>query len=278
MSSLAPPYIDLGVPVDVWATQRPSNSIADIAFTPISEDGIELTNDYEPVLYQANRALMTANAAQEIADLQTRNHATTAYSTLDCHATPLFPTFNGQRSVDCTIREARKFPPRTLYPSEMVAQPVPPLGYPPEEVMGMPGYYQAAVETPVVVPGYGAGGHGGCGMRADTGRQTRDEEGLKKNGVTEDAAAPPAANPQPATDVKRGKAFARNMVNSVRGTVYDLAHWSELPPSASGESSTKVLAYAVTRDSRTGYLMLWYALFTLIVALIGAAVNMGCKK
>ena len=90
MSSLAAPYVELGVPVDVWATHRPSSSIADIAFTPISETGIELTNDYEPVLYQANRSLMTANAAQEIADLQTRNHATTAYSTLDCHATPLF--------------------------------------------------------------------------------------------------------------------------------------------------------------------------------------------
>jgi hypothetical protein len=274
MSSLAPPYIDLGVPVDVWATERPSNSIADIAFTPISEDGIELTNDYEPVLYQANRALMTANASQEIADLQTRNHATTAYSTLDCHATPLFPTFNGQRAVDCTIREARKFPPRTLYPSEMVAQPVPPLGYPPEQVMGTPGYYAAAVETPVVVPGYGRGG--GCGgVRPSVGTLPPLQ---KKTDVDEDEPAPGAAAPGAAAPPTRGKSFARNMVNSVRGTAYDLAHWSELPPASAGESSSKVLAYAVTRDSRTGYLMLWYALFTLLVALIGAAVKLGCKQ
>lgn len=260
MSSLAPPYIELGVDVDVWATQRPSSSVADIAFTPISEDGIELTNDYEPVLYQANRALMTANAAQEIADLQTRNHATTAYSTLDCYATPLFPTFNGQRAVDCSIREARKFPPRTLYPSEMVAQPVPPLGYPPEEVMGMSGYYQTAPMQPVVVPSPPPPSY--YRMRANV----------------KDVAAAAPETAEKKNEVTQGKRFARNMVNSVRGTFYDLAHWNQLPPTVAGETSGKVLAYAVARDERTGYWMLWYALFTLIVALIGMAVSAGCKS
>lgn len=263
MSSLAPPYVELGVDVDVWATHRPSSSIADIAFTPISETGIELTNDYEPVLYQANRSLMTANAAQEIADLQTRNHATTAYSTLDCHATPLFPTFNGQRAVDCTIREARKFPPRTLYPSEMVAQPVPPLGYPPEQVMGMSGYYQAAPMQPVVVPPPPRYPH----MRLPAARASLEPRAPKKPVQSEKK-----------DDVSQGKRFARNMVNSVRGTFYDLAHWKELPPTQAGASSTKVVAYAVGRDERSGYWMLWYALFTLIVALIGMAVSAGCKS
>lgn len=266
MSSLAPPYVELGVDVDVWRTHRPSSSIADIAFTPISETGIELTNDYEPVLYQANRSLMTANAAQEIADLQTRNHATTAYSTLDCHATPLFPTFNGQRAVDCTIREARKFPPRTLYPSEMVAQPVPPLGYPPEEVMGLSGYYDSPPMQPVVVPSF---------TRARVASTPKPTHPTSRAAHSHSSTSLPSEKKD---EVSQGKRFARNMVNSVRGTFYDLAHWKELPPSVAGESSTKVVAYAVGRDDRTGYWMLWYALFTLLIALIGMAVSIGCKS
>jgi hypothetical protein len=131
-------YADLGQPVSVWATEQPSKSIADVSFAPTSITGIELTNDYEPVQYQANRALMAANAATEINDLQERNHATTAYSTLDCHATPLFPTFNAQRAVDCAIRGARQnnIPLRNL-----VTQPVPPLGQQPYQNMGVPGFY-----------------------------------------------------------------------------------------------------------------------------------------
>lgn len=251
MSSLAPPYIELGTPTEVWL-DRPSSTIADIAFAPISETGIELTNDYEPVVYQANRGVMAANAAQEIIDLQTRNHATTAYSTLDCHATPLFPTFNGQRAVDCSIRQSRKFPPQTLYPAEMVAQPVPPLGYPPEKVMGLAGFYESIPQTPVV--------YKTRAIRADV--------------TKENDTSSPVTPPEP----KQKNAFARNMVNSVRGTFYDLAHWKQLPPAVAGESSTKVLAYAVARDDRAGYWMLWYAMLVLIIALIAVAVTLGRKK
>ena len=88
--------------VDVWATQPPSNSVADIAFAPLSTENIELTNDYEPVAYQANRALRAAQSAMELNALQERNHATTAYSTLNCVATPLFPTFDAQRAIQCS--------------------------------------------------------------------------------------------------------------------------------------------------------------------------------
>lgn len=142
-------YGDLGNSVDVWVTEQPSKSIADVSFAPTSVTGIELTNDYEPVQYHANRALMAANAAQEINDLQMRNHATTAYSTLDCAAVPLFPTFNGQRAADCAIRQARQQAGVGVVPRNLVAQPVPPLGYTPEQVMGLPGYYTPATQYPV---------------------------------------------------------------------------------------------------------------------------------
>ena len=87
--------------VDVWETDPPSTSIADIAFAPLSTENIELTNDYEPVAYQANRTLRASQAAMELNALQERNHATTAYSTLNCVASPLFPTFDAQRAINC---------------------------------------------------------------------------------------------------------------------------------------------------------------------------------
>ena len=98
---------DLGEPVSVWLAQS-SDTIPDRSFVPICENGIELNNDYEPVVYRSNRVLMEANAAQELNELQERNHATTAYSTLDCVATPLFPTFNAQRALNCENREDRQ--------------------------------------------------------------------------------------------------------------------------------------------------------------------------
>ena len=97
---------DIGENVTVWETQPASSStLPDDAFAPLCDSGIELNNDYEPVVYQSNRVLMAANAAQAINELQERNHATTAYSTLDCVATPLFPTFNAQRKKLCHVRE-----------------------------------------------------------------------------------------------------------------------------------------------------------------------------
>lgn len=226
-------YADLGQAVSVWDTEQPSKSIADVSFVPTSMTGIELTNDYEPVQYQANRALMAANAAQEINDLQERNHATTAYSTLDCHATPLFPTFNAQRAVNCAIREARK---NNVPIQNLVAQPVPPLGLQPYQVMGMPAYYQP---DPLV--------------------------GVVKKKPLSSSGGKPATS------------FVSRMANSLRGSVYDLKHWNELPPKLHGQSGGKVLSYVVARDDRLGYLLLWITMIVMLITLIGVAVQVGTR-
>lgn len=226
-----------GESVHVWQTQHPSKSIADVSFVPTSLRGIELTNDYEPVQYQANRALMAANAAQEINDLQMRNHATTAYSTLDCAATPLFPTFNGQRAADCAIRQSRQHQGIGVVPRNLVAQPVPPVGYTPYEVMGMPGYYQRAHQYPVVLP-------------------------EKKKPVSEGVAA-------------SEKTFAQRMANSVRGSFYDMKHWNQLPPKLAGQSNGATLHYVVSRDDRLGYLLLWITMIVMLITLIGVAVQVA---
>jgi hypothetical protein len=229
-------YTDLGNPVSVWETEHPSKSIADVSFAPTSVTGIELTNDYEPVQYQANRSLMAANAAQEINDLQERNHATTAYSTLDCYATPLFPTFNGQRAADCAIRQARRAGvPLGMH--DLVAQPVPPLGYPPQQVMGTPGYYRHAGQYPVVV-------------EKKKPHQPGGGNGSELN-------------------------FFKRMANSVRGSFYDAKHWKELPPKVEGQSTGEVLSFVVTRDDRLGYLLLWITMIVMLITLIGVAAQVG---
>ncbi|MCH9716347.1 MAG: hypothetical protein K0U52_04595 [Gammaproteobacteria bacterium] len=97
------------VSTDVWASDETilKQNIADKMFAPTSTTNIEQPNDFEPVAYQANRALMTANAAKELNELQQRNHATTAYTTLGCVAQPLFPSFDAQRAVNCSRRQDR---------------------------------------------------------------------------------------------------------------------------------------------------------------------------
>lgn len=224
-----------GESVLVWQTQHPSKSIADVSFVPTSLRGIELTNDYEPVQYQANRALMAANAAQEINDLQMRNHATTAYSTLDCAAMPLFPTFNGQRAADCAIRQARQHDGIGVVPRNLVAQPVPPLGYTPYEVMGLQGYYERAHQYPVVA----------------------------------------AEKKKPHGGKPAEQSFASRMANSVKGSFYDMKHWKQLPPKLAGQSSGAVLTYVVSRDDRLGYLLLWITMIVLLITLIGVAAQVS---
>jgi hypothetical protein len=232
-------YSDLGVSNDVWETQQPSKSIADVSFVPTSvAGGIELTNDYEPVMYQANRALMTANAAQEVNDLQLRNHATTAYSTLDCVATPLFPTFNAQRGMDCVLRQRRKeagvnrMVPHPEY--NLVAQPQPPIGYRQEQMMGERGFYRQGGWAP-----------------------SRVNVSMPQGPVS--------------PVLESGKdSFGKKMVKSVRGSMYDLAHLKELP----ADTTKEAVVFAVTRDDRTGYLLLWVTLVVLMVTLVGLAVGL----
>lgn len=257
-------YADLGQDVSVWETEQPSRLIADMSFAPISVTNIEMTDDYEPVAYQANRALMQANAAQEINELQERNHAMTAYSTLDCQAMPLFPTFNAQRAADCVLRKKYPMPITGGVPlNKLVTQPSPPLGYKPELFMGEKGFPAQGTQLPVVqrpqqpfIP-------------PEHHQQVHEKaKRTKIADVVEEEEA----------EEKEDKSLMSRLSNSVRGAFYDLAHYNELPPKLEGESTGTVLAYAVTRDDRLGYLMLYFAIFVLFITLIGVAIGLGMKR
>lgn len=58
------------------------------------------------------------------------------------------------------------------------------------------------------------------------------------------------------------------VVNSVRGALYDLQHFNELPPAQSGQSPSNVTWYALSRDNRIPYLLLFTTVVLVIVALI----------
>lgn len=271
-------YADLGQDVSVWETEQPSRLIADMSFTPISVTNIEMTDDYEPVAYQANRALMQANAAQEINELQERNHAMTAYSTLDCQATPLFPTFNAQRATDCVLRKKYPMPITGGVPlSKLVTQPSPPLGYKPELIMGAKGFPAQGGQTPVVVPSVVPQPVAQSDLiHLDPAEQNLTQS--KRVRLQKQRMAKKGHSQRREHGDKDDASLMAKLSNSVRGAFYDLAHYNELPPKLEGESTGTVLAYAVTREDRLGYLMLYFAIFVLFLTLIGVAVRLGMKN
>lgn len=75
----------------VWEDLERPQTLADKSWTPTSIDGVEFPDDKEPEVYRATRAAMHAVSDQELTDLRELNHQTAAYSTLPCVAPPLSP-------------------------------------------------------------------------------------------------------------------------------------------------------------------------------------------
>jgi|688.fasta_scaffold00628_52 hypothetical protein len=257
---------DLGQAVDVWQRQQMSETIPDRSFVPISQTGIEYSTDYEPVVYQSNRALMEANAAQELNELQERNHATTAYSTLDCVATPLFPTFNAQRASMCAKREDQLMASTKgkLEERRVVMAPERRVVMAPERRVVMAPERREA-----------------CGTQNDN---TMPYHNLYNNQaylvplMEEEEEMEDDSDEEPEQDDARPVPFARKMVNSVRGSLYDLQHWDKLTPTLNGENTCGILKYTLTRDTRAPYLLLWVSLLLLLIILICLAITVGIKK
>ena len=71
---------------------------------------------------------------------------------------------------------------------------------------------------------------------------------------------------------ERGKRIYHHIpvaaANSLRGTLYDLQHWEELPPAVNGESPGTVFNYAITRDGRQMYLLYFICVVVVVVLLI----------
>lgn len=64
---------------------------------------------------------------------------------------------------------------------------------------------------------------------------------------------------------------AQRLVNSLRGALYDAAHWSELPTAADGVLPT--LTFVTTRDNRGPYLAAWLGMLLLLAVALAVAVS-----
>lgn len=262
---------DLGQSVNVWVTEPAATTLPDMAFVPISEKGVEMNTDYEPVVYQNNRTLMAANAAQELNELQERNHATTAYSTLDCVAMPLFPTFNAQRLANCSVRE--KELARNRYEGRA------------------PGYgTQGAVDRPVARDALRSAS-AGAAPTATCSAPTPGAASPRSKKVPPPARSPPASfsrspprrlsrahTPVRAAPTPAAPGFVNKMINSVRGARYDWQHRAVLPPAIQGQGKVEVLKYTLTRDQRGAYLLLWITLLLLVITLICIMIKFLAKN
>ena len=89
----------------------------------------------------------------------------------------------------------------------------------------------------------------------------------------------PSPSPSPQQAKRKGKRIFSHIPstasNSLRGTVYDLKHWEQLPPALNGEPPSTVYAYAITRDNRQMYLLYILCLVVFIVLLIVLVLKIG---
>ena len=232
--------------VDVWDHVNDARqSLADTVFAATSVSGIEMADDYEPVVYQSTRALMGANAVQELQELQAQNHATTAYSTLNCAAKPLFPMFDAQRQQICNDTERRE-------------RPYDPAGFP--------------LSAPI------------CSARLDDGCSAPGGEGNYSNGFGTTAACTTAAargirtstgTESPVESVREPAPVPVNkFLNSIRGAVYDLKHWKDLPQ----DTATDTWKFIATREGRAGYLLLLFTLILFLIAVLMMVISNGRYK
>ena len=221
--------------VDIWDhSGDPRQSLADDVFATTSVSNIEMADDYEPVAYQATRALLAANAVNELQELQQQNHATTAYSTLNCTAKPLFPLFDAQRKQICAEDEER-----ARWVSKDGA-------------------------------GFSGPAGAGCGVSAGLGVASTSNANIRTNVNTASLSSEVDAAGDTGFTTQRAPIKPKNkFVNSIRGALYDLKHWRELPL----DTATDTWKFIATRDDRAGYLLLLLTLILFCIAVLVMAIS-----
>jgi hypothetical protein len=78
---------------------------------------------------------------------------------------------------------------------------------------------------------------------------------------------PPRPSPGITLNRTRLSTIPKKMSNSVRGALYDMRHWKQIPKSRGGVR-TDTLKYVCTRDDRMTYLLLTLAFVFLAVSLV----------
>jgi hypothetical protein len=207
--------------------------LADNAFTPTSIENVEFPDDLAPVAFQANRAAMSYNSKKELQELEAMNQQTAAYPTLTCLSGPMAPNLGGGSQCEVGSMESRSHA-ITAYSGGT------PL---------FPQFYNQKVDT--------------CATMQEQG------VGMGPTRLPLASGDPPIgyreAKPKPAL-----KHMGTRMMNSVRGALYDLQHFNELPPAQSGEAPSEVAKFALSRDNRLPYIFLVITCVLMLMAVAGA--------
>lgn len=223
----------MDVPVEIWDEPERPQTLADVAFATTSIDNVEFPDDIEPVSFQANRAAMAENAAGELRELQALNQHTTAYPTIACTTGPMSPVYRGGPACDVASMEERSHG-ITAYTG----------GKP---LLTQFNAERADMCTSMQAAGVGMSHHPELVARASGEPPIGYNARLKKPKL---------------------RHITTRMANSVRGAMYDLQHFNELPPAQSGQSPGAVAMFAMTRDNRTPYLLLAFILLLVLSAVV----------
>lgn len=222
--------------VAVWDETQRHQTMADTAFAPTSVTGVEFPDDVEVDVYQANRAALSSNGHGEFEQLQGLNQRTTAYPSIGCTTGPMSPPVVPAPACATNSMQERSHGITAYTPS------------------GGP-----------ILQGYNDCRAAVCDEMQDAGVGM----GTNPNLVARASGEPPVGYSRLAP--KKTRHLAARVMNSVRGAVYDMKHFGELPPAQSGESPTSVAWYAVSRDDRAPYLTLVLAGALVVVALVMAS-------
>lgn len=234
-------------PNDIWNWPERAQTLADISFAPTSINNIEFPNDIGPIAYQANRSAMASNANEELLELEARNQQTTSYPTIPCVAGPMSPEYRNGRKCDVNAMQERAHG-ITTYDTNGSA------------ILPQFNAQRALSCTNMELRGVGIG--------------TPDPSLLPR------ASGEPPIGYAPNVYSKRDnvritkqnrrnksipfKSIPTRTFNSVRGAIYDMKHFNQLPPAQAGASPSHVASFALTRDGRMPYLII---LLTVVLAI-----------
>ena len=219
-------------------------SLADKMNTTNDQGGVDEVADYQPQQYAATLALMAANNENEVRELQRLAIERVAFDTDGgmCDNKALYPAWQKERAGQCVDRAAAT------------------------ELFLRDGSRSATVPSVLHSP-----------LPFVSGALGPPASGYPSNQYSEGQSLYYEPPPPPAgVTMNRSRigTIPKKISNSVRGALYDMRHWKQIPKGHGGVR-TDTLKYICTRDDRMTYLMLTLAFVLLTVALVSCWCQRG---
>jgi hypothetical protein len=215
-------------------------SLADKLNTTNDQGGVDEVADYQPQQYAATLALLAANNENEVRELQRLAIERVAFDTGGgmCDNVALYPAWQKQRAGECVDR---------LKAAELFIR---------DGASGRVGPTESSVlhsPLPFVAGSLGPPASGYPSNQYSEGQALDYMPPRPPVGITLNRA--------------RLSTIPKKISNSVRGALYDMRHFKQIPKMRGGVR-TDTLKYICTRDDRMTYLLLTLAFVFLAVSLV----------